>query len=248
VNSRAPLLALGDRAGLRLASAIVLAALLWLAFLVRIGWLFGSAPQPVMQRREMIEMRLVEAAPQSAAVPATPDSTRQRAVERPLVHVPPHSTHSMQAAPRTASPTGPARATVAAPARDTVPREAAVPQQPERTTDESAESNGTSTSPRADSPVVHASPSGSTPARLLSQPLPVLPDDLRDQGYQAVAVARFQVHADGSFDVELVKPTQNPRLNQILLETLRKWRFFPAMESGRPVESRQDVRVHFNVS
>ncbi len=78
--------------------------------------------------------------------------------------------------------------------------------------------------------------------------MPVLPDDLREQGYQLTAVARFKVHADGTFDVELVRPTQNPRLNQILLETLHRWRFFPAMENGHPVESDQDVRVHFSVS
>ncbi|MCP3727568.1 TonB family protein [Paraburkholderia sp. CNPSo 3272] len=93
-------------------------------------------------------------------------------------------------------------------------------------------------------------PSGpvSQQARLLSQPLPEVPDDLRDQAFQAVAVVRFAVHADGTFDIELVKPTQNPRLNQILLATLRQWRFFPAIENGRPVESHQDVRVHFNVN
>jgi protein TonB len=56
------------------------------------------------------------------------------------------------------------------------------------------------------------------------------------------------IHADGSVDVELVKPTPIPRLNQILLEALRKWRFFPAMQTGHPVESRQDIRVHFNVN
>lgn len=89
---------------------------------------------------------------------------------------------------------------------------------------------------------------GNAQARLISQPLPVLPNDLREDGYQAVAVARFLVHADGTFDIDLVKPTSNPRLNQILLETLRRWRFFPAVESGRPVESQQDVRVHFNVN
>jgi periplasmic protein TonB len=85
-------------------------------------------------------------------------------------------------------------------------------------------------------------------AHLLAQPMPVLPDDLREQGYQLTAIAHFKIHPDGSFDVELVKPTQNPRLNQILLETLHRWRFFPAMENGHPVESEQDVRVHFLVS
>jgi protein TonB len=89
---------------------------------------------------------------------------------------------------------------------------------------------------------------GDAAARAIAQPLPELPDDLREQAYQTVATARFVIHADGSVDVELLKPTPNPRLNQLLLEALRKWRFFPALQSGRPVESRQDVRVHFNVN
>lgn len=75
----------------------------------------------------------------------------------------------------------------------------------------------------------------------------MLPDDLREFAYQAVALARFTIHPDGTVDVVLVRPTQNPRLNQLLLETLRNWRFFPAMKDGRPVESEQDIRVHFNV-
>jgi len=92
-----------------------------------------------------------------------------------------------------------------------------------------------------------AAPAGSA-ARIISQPMPALPDDLREDAYQAVAVARFDIHADGTIEVELSKPTQNPHLNALLIEMLRKWRFFPAMQGGHPVESHQDVRVHFNVS
>ncbi|MDE1012077.1 MAG: TonB family protein [Paraburkholderia fungorum] len=93
-----------------------------------------------------------------------------------------------------------------------------------------------------------AKSSGDAAAHSISQPLPELPDDLREQAYQTVATARFAIHADGSVDVELIKPTPNPRLNQLLLEALRKWRFFPAMQAGHPVESLQDIRVHFNVN
>ncbi|MEX3993405.1 energy transducer TonB [Paraburkholderia sp. EG286A] len=89
--------------------------------------------------------------------------------------------------------------------------------------------------------------SGDTTAHPLIQPLPVLPDDLRESAYRAIALARFTIHPDGSVDVALVKPTQNPRLNQLLLETLRNWHFFPAMKQGHPVESEQDIRVHFNI-
>ncbi len=81
----------------------------------------------------------------------------------------------------------------------------------------------------------------------MSQPTPDLPDDLREVGYRFVAIAHFTIHADGTFDVALVKPTPNPRLNQILMATLHEWRFVPATAAGHPVESHQDVRVHFNV-
>ena len=89
---------------------------------------------------------------------------------------------------------------------------------------------------------------GNSPARAITQPLPSVPDDLREQAYQTIAIARFVIHTDGSVDVELIKPTQYPRLNQILIETLRSWRFFPAIQDGHPVETEKDIRVHFNVS
>ena len=76
----------------------------------------------------------------------------------------------------------------------------------------------------------------------------MLPDDLRENNLRAVALARFLIHADGSVDVTLVKPTPNPRLNQLLLQALRKWRFYPAMKDGKASESSQDIRVHFNVN
>ena len=72
--------------------------------------------------------------------------------------------------------------------------------------------------------------------------------EAREQAYQTVATARFTIHVDGSVEVELVKATPWPRLNQLLLETLRRWRFFPALRDGRPIESTQEIRVHFNVS
>lgn len=101
--------------------------------------------------------------------------------------------------------------------------------------------------PPTDSAKPLAAASGDSAAHPLAQPLPTLPDDLREQAYQTVATARFLVHTDGSVEVDLIKPTPNPRLNQILLTALRQWRFFPAMQSGLPVESRLDIRVHFNV-
>ena len=84
-------------------------------------------------------------------------------------------------------------------------------------------------------------------ARAIYQPKPKIPDDLREDALTAVAVARFHVAADGTATVELVTPTPNPRLNQVLLDTLKTWRFFPATKNGIPVASMQDLRIYVEV-
>ncbi|HTP60859.1 MAG TPA: energy transducer TonB [Burkholderiales bacterium] len=84
-------------------------------------------------------------------------------------------------------------------------------------------------------------------ARAILRPLPEIPDELRDEAFNAVAVARFQIGADGSATVQLAKPTPNPRLNRLLLEKLRQWRFAPAIRDGQPVASVQEIRIGLEV-
>ena len=84
-------------------------------------------------------------------------------------------------------------------------------------------------------------------ARAIYRPIPTIPDDLRDEAFSAAALARFDIAADGSITVVLVKPTQNPRLNRLLLESLRTWRFFPELKDGKPIASSQQIVVRFEV-
>lgn len=84
-------------------------------------------------------------------------------------------------------------------------------------------------------------------ARAIYRPLPAIPDELRERAIDLEALARFDVKADGTVSVALVKPTPYPALNRIILETLRTWKFFPAMDAGRPVASSQDVRIKLEV-
>ncbi|HTO05699.1 MAG TPA: energy transducer TonB [Myxococcota bacterium] len=90
-------------------------------------------------------------------------------------------------------------------------------------------------------------PGGSMSARALYKPLPEIPERLRRHDVELVAVARFLVAADGTAQVELIEPTSEPSLNQSLLVTLRTWRFFPALEQGRPVASTIDLRIPISV-
>jgi protein TonB len=97
----------------------------------------------------------------------------------------------------------------------------------------------------SDAPATNlASSSG---AQAIVRPMPQIPDELRQDALSTSAIARFHVATDGTATVELVKPTPNPRLNRLLLDTLKNWRFFPAMKDGKPVDSTQEISIKVNV-
>ena len=77
--------------------------------------------------------------------------------------------------------------------------------------------------------------------------MPQIPDALRRHRIDAVAVVRFSVAPDGSTTVELREATDDPRLNQVLLEGFKRWRFFPALAHDRPVASILELRVPIEV-
>ena len=85
--------------------------------------------------------------------------------------------------------------------------------------------------------------SDSAGARAMYAPTPTIPDDLREGAFSTMAVAHFKVSPEGNVEVTLIKPTPNPRLNQILLDTLKQWKFFPAMKNGIAIASEFEVRI-----
>ena len=83
--------------------------------------------------------------------------------------------------------------------------------------------------------------------RVLYQPKPEIPEELRRHRLDLVAVARFHISSNGAVQVELIEPTPEPALNSAIVETLTKWRFFPALEAGKPVAAVIDVRIPVTV-
>jgi len=60
----------------------------------------------------------------------------------------------------------------------------------------------------------------------LYQPLPEIPLDMRSEAFSAKIIAKFYIEKDGSVsNVELLEISHNPRLNLLLLKSLKKWRF-----------------------
>jgi protein TonB len=107
--------------------------------------------------------------------------------------------------------------------------------------------------PSTQAPVATARPQGAPggtdnmSARAIYRPMPEIPESLRHRTVEMVAVARFRVTADGRAQVELTGPTGDPDLNRVLLETLKRWRFFPAMQAGTPIVSTIDIRIPISV-
>ena len=93
-----------------------------------------------------------------------------------------------------------------------------------------------------------ASPQGDAMgARAIYSPKPVIPEEFRQDALDVLVVARFHVAADGSASVELVIATPLPALNRTVLDTLNTWKFFPALQGGKPVPSVQDIRFRLVV-
>lgn len=84
-------------------------------------------------------------------------------------------------------------------------------------------------------------------ARALYRPMPDIPEELRHREMSVVAMARFHVAADGSATVDLLQATADPNLNAALISALQKWRFFPAMDNGRPIASTIDIRIPIQI-
>lgn len=58
------------------------------------------------------------------------------------------------------------------------------------------------------------------------QPLPEIPEDLRYQIFSTTITAKFYIDENGEvYEVELVNPSNIPKLNMILIKTLKRWRF-----------------------
>lgn len=240
----------GDNRKTRVTIAAALGALAWGIFLVVLGRSLHARPVPERKLEQPLEMSVVEIPVPAPTQPAATTRSPQTVVE-------PHKAVSLKqpSVKPARDETLPFRTPTPAPqpqpiTRAPEPAPAAEPESlsPAQTAAAGAPRASSDHSATASERASAASTPGNSPARAISQPLPSVPDDLREQAYQTVAIARFVIHTDGSVAVELIKPTQYPRLNQILVETLRSWHFFPAIQDGHPVETQQDIRVHFNVS
>ena len=224
-------------------AALVLTFLSQVIFLSLLGRPEGPPPIPRPVDVQVIELPV--AAPAPSARPAPPERRPPPPPKRATEASPPPSAPAPVASPpRIEAPLAPAPPvseeplTPAPPATVTAPPPAPA-------------------APPAPSPLAAVPPPrgpqdgvGGTDrmsARAIYKPMPEIPEALRRRTVDLVAVARFRVEASGKAQVELIEPTPDPDLNHALLDSLRRWRFFPATQAGRPVASTIEIRIPVSV-
>ena len=86
-----------------------------------------------------------------------------------------------------------------------------------------------------------------TPAQPIFNPEPVIPAHLLEDCFQSFCVAKFKIKPNGLSTVKLDVSSGSDEVDELALETLRRWRFKPATMDGAPVEGSKRIKVEFKV-
>jgi periplasmic protein TonB len=238
-----------DDPRLRLAWVIPLSLILWAVLLTSFAILLERTAPPTPELAPA-EVRIVELPPTAglqggAGVqhPATAPTRPKIATPKPKLHI---KIRRAALSPVRMHPAKPkVTAPVLPPSASGTAKEATEVSPATGTT--SAGSEATSTGAGRGTGSGAGIGNDSSGARAIYAPKPVIPDSLREEAFQTVAIARFKVTYDGQVQVTLITATESPQLNELLLETLKQWRFFPAMKSGVAVDSQFDLRIPVSV-
>lgn len=76
---------------------------------------------------------------------------------------------------------------------------------------------------------------------------PDIPEELKTGDYKSHVRVKVDIQADGSFVSSLITSSGNTEIDRRVLEALKRWRWKPALESGKPVRSTQRFRFDFEV-
>ncbi len=235
-----------DAPGWRLVWIAPIAVAIWIGLLAAFALMLEPS-NPVPSKEPPLNARLIElstpAGLQGNSKPSAPSASKVQ----PKTEAKPKPVHITRPHPRRIAKPKPA---VAPPpseigtAKKVAPEEAPASAPPANSTTETSPADTGGAGNSANSLGVGSDNLG---AQALFAPTPTIPDDLRDEPYSGVAVAHFTVSYDGAAQVTLTTPTDNPRINEILLEALKQWRFAPAKKNGVAINSAFDIRIPITI-
>ena len=89
---------------------------------------------------------------------------------------------------------------------------------------------------------------GRSPARPLQNSRPIYPRQARLMGWEGSVALRVLVDVQGNAaEVTVVTGSGYAVLDQAAVDAVRRWKFSPALDSGRPVAMPHDVRIRFRL-
>ena len=86
-----------------------------------------------------------------------------------------------------------------------------------------------------------------SPPKATFAPEPVIPEHLHEQCFKSCCIAKFVIAPSGKSSVQLVSTSGSEEVDEITLETLRRWKFKPATLDGAPIEGAKKVQIEFKV-
>lgn len=78
-------------------------------------------------------------------------------------------------------------------------------------------------------------------------PEPEISPELKERCFKSCCIAKFMIKSDGKTSVHLLTSSGSQEVDDIAVETLRRWRFNPAQLDGKPVDSSRKIRVEFEI-
>src|SRR5262249_31867068 len=84
-------------------------------------------------------------------------------------------------------------------------------------------------------------------ARLIRQPRPVYPQELKDKGIAGVVKINAIISKTGDILNPVVINTVDPALAQAALDAVRQWQYTPTLLNGRPVEVTTTIDITFDL-
>ena len=78
-------------------------------------------------------------------------------------------------------------------------------------------------------------------------PAPVIPGYLRDTSFKTSVLISFFITAQGSVTPKLLSSSNNDELDQLALNTVRRWTFAPARHNHIPIDSNIRLSIVFEV-
>ena len=95
---------------------------------------------------------------------------------------------------------------------------------------------------------VHIERNQSLPLKVVEQEYPAYPDKAKKDQLEDQVVVRYIIGKKGQvIDVQIIDHAKNSMFDDATVEAIRKWRFRPMIQDGKPVEVVHELAVNFEL-